>query len=74
MKKKILMKMKDENIPFSCKQKLSLLLFALSFGVIITGIMVFDWWFEHMSALFLAFAIVFIILLRKGKIKTQKYL
>ena len=59
----------DENISFSCKQKLSLLMFALSFGVMITGIMVFDWWFEHMSALFLAFAIIFIILLRKGENK-----
>lgn len=59
----------DENHVFSFKQKISLLLFTIAFGVMIFGILVFDWFFEHMSALFLGFGIIFILLLNKGENK-----
>ena len=59
----------DENHVFSCKQKISLLLFTIAFGIMIFGIMAYDWWFKHMAALFLGFGIIFIILLKKGENK-----
>jgi uncharacterized ion transporter superfamily protein YfcC len=59
----------DENHVFSCKQKISLLLFTIAFGIMIFGIMVYDWWFKHMAALFLGFGVIFIILLKKGENK-----
>ena len=59
----------DENHVFSFKQKISLLLFTIVFGVMIFGILVYDWFFEHMSALFLGFGIIFMILLNEGENK-----
>ena len=60
---------KDENHVFSFKQKISLFLFTIVFGIMIFGILVYDWFFEHMSALFLGFGIIFMILLNEGENK-----
>ena len=59
----------DENHIFSCKQKIALLIFVIAFGIMIFGIMIYDWWFEHMAGLFLGFGIIIIILSKKGENK-----
>ena len=43
---------------FNLKLKLSLLLFVSGFPIMIIGILLYNWWFEHMSALFLVIAII----------------
>ena len=43
-----------ENIPeFTARRKLALILFIVTFGVMIWGIMVPGWWFEELSELFI---------------------
>lgn len=47
---------------FTWRRKLSLLVFALAFPIMIWGVSVGGWWFEEMSALFLVVAIIIMIL------------
>ncbi len=54
---------------FTCKQKIVLLIFISSFAVMIYGIMALDWWFNHMAAVFIVFAIILLIFLNKGEYK-----
>ena len=60
---------KKEEIKFSCKQKIVLLIFASSFVVMIFGIIAYNWWFEHMSAVFIVFSIILLFILNKGEYK-----
>lgn len=53
--------------PLTGMRKLVLLLFALSFAVMIYGVAVAGWWMAEMSALFLAAALVVGILTRMGE-------
>ena len=43
---------------FTGKMKLSLLVFGVSFGVLVWGLVAQGWWFDNMTALFLACAIL----------------
>ena len=54
---------------FTLVQKIGLISFLIGFTLMIVGVMAFDWWFEHMAALFLGFSILLVILLRKGEAK-----
>ncbi|SHK18945.1 Uncharacterized membrane protein YfcC, ion transporter superfamily [Hathewaya proteolytica DSM 3090] len=76
-KKSLIYDMKDElekkfaaktDIPkFTIRHKLSLLLFLLSFVVMIYGIVKLEWWFEEMTALFLFSGILIGILSGLGE-------
>ena len=54
---------------FTLIQKISLILFGLSFVLLIVGVSAIDWWFEQISAIFLFLGIILIFLARKGEVK-----
>ena len=58
----------NKNI-FTIKQKISLILFIVAFILMIVGILVWDWWFEHMTAVFLILAIIFMFMFNEGEKK-----
>ena len=60
------MKKKSE---FTCRQKLGLIFLLVGFIVMILGILLFDWYFENMTAVFVVATIIFIFLYRKGESK-----
>lgn len=55
---------------FTIKQKISLIVFALSFILLIIGVSALDWWFEQLCAIFFFCGIILIILLKKGENKS----
>lgn len=61
----------NENKPneFTLIQKISLILFGLSFVLLIIGVSALDWWFEQLSAIFLFYGIILMFLLRQGEVK-----
>ena len=66
-----LLKDKSEEKPhiFTWQQKLGLIILLIGFIVMITGILLFDWYFENMTAVFVVATIIFIFLYRKGESK-----
>ncbi|WP_322892170.1 MULTISPECIES: YfcC family protein [unclassified Yoonia] len=56
-----------EAAPFTAMHKIVLVLFALTFGVMIWGVSIGGWWMAEMSGLFLAAAILIGILARLGE-------
>jgi len=56
-----------EAAPFTTLHKIVLILFMLTFGVMIWGVSIGGWWMAEMSGLFLAAAIVIGILARLGE-------
>jgi uncharacterized ion transporter superfamily protein YfcC len=54
---------------FSIKQKISIILFILGFVVTIAGILIFDWWFEHMASLFMVLGIILMFFYNQGEKK-----
>ena len=65
----------DEKIhKFTWQQKLGLIFLFIGFIVMITGILVFDWYFENMTAVFVVATIIFIFLYQKGESKGSKFL
>jgi uncharacterized ion transporter superfamily protein YfcC len=57
----------SENVEFTRLHKIVLILFALTFGVMIWGVSIGGWWMAEMSGLFLAAAIVIGIIARLGE-------
>ncbi|MCO8146002.1 YfcC family protein [Rhodovulum tesquicola] len=57
----------SENVGFTVLHKIVLILFALTFGVMIWGVSIGGWWMAEMSGLFLAAAIVIGIVARLGE-------
>ena len=57
----------DEVVPFTAKRRIVLLLFGLTFVVMIWGVSAQGWWMAEMSGLFLAAAIVVGIIGRLGE-------
>jgi len=57
-------KIKEE---FTCIQKISIITFICGFVIMILGVMILDWWFEHMSAVFIIFGVVLMFLFGKGE-------
>ena len=55
----------DKKDKFIFRQKLALILFLTAFVTMIAGILIFDWWFEHMAAIFVVLGIVLMFLYRK---------
>ena len=60
---------KTQHTEFTIIQKISLILFGLSFVLLVVGVSALDWWFEQLSAIFLFLGIILIFLLRKGEVK-----
>jgi uncharacterized ion transporter superfamily protein YfcC len=56
-----------EGIPFTGLHKIVLILFGLTFGVMIWGVSIGGWWMAEMSGLFLAAAILIGIIARLGE-------
>ena len=54
---------------FTLKQKLSLIFFILGFAIMVLGILIFSWWFEHMSAVFLVTGIILMFFYSQGEKK-----
>ena len=52
---------------FVLKQKIAIIIFILGFVIMVAGILIFDWWFEHMTAVFLVLGIVLMFLYNKGE-------
>lgn len=57
----------SENVGFTVLHKIVLILFALTFGVMVWGVSIGGWWMAEMSGLFLAAAIVIGIVARLGE-------
>ncbi|MFN3844248.1 MAG: YfcC family protein [Paracoccaceae bacterium] len=57
----------SETVAFTGLHKIVLILFALTFGVMIWGVSIGGWWMAEMSGLFLAAAIVIGIIARLGE-------
>jgi uncharacterized ion transporter superfamily protein YfcC len=57
----------SEAAPFTGLHKIVLILFALTFGVMVWGVSIGGWWMAEMSGLFLAAAIIIGILARLGE-------
>ena len=60
----------EKNEEFTILQKISLLIFLLSFIIMILGVLLFNWWFEYMTSTFLMCGIILIFLLRQGEEKS----
>ena len=60
---------KDE---FTLKQKIVLISFFCSIIVLVLGVIFFDWWFEHMSAIFLMIGIISMFFLGKTERESVK--
>jgi uncharacterized ion transporter superfamily protein YfcC len=54
---------------FTCIQKISIIIFICGFILMIIGVMILDWWFEHMSAVFIVFGVVLMFLFGQGEQK-----
>ena len=54
---------------FTLKQKLSLIFFIVGFAIMVLGILIFSWWFEHMSAVFLVTGIILMFFYSQGEKK-----
>ncbi|WP_425449225.1 YfcC family protein [Dethiothermospora halolimnae] len=64
----------DKEIPeFTLRRKLMLLIFALSFGVMIWGVSSQGWWFMEMTSLFLAVGLIICFISGMGEKKAVKH-
>ena len=54
---------------FTWIQKISLLIFASGFALMIIGVLFLDWWFEHFTSIYFAISIILMLLLQKGEKK-----
>ena len=59
----------DKKDKFTCLQKIALIVFICAFGIMVYGIMALGWWFEHMTAVFAGFSLIFMFILNKGEQK-----
>lgn len=62
-------KKEDKNNKFTWPQKIGLIILMIGFGVMIYGVLALNWWFEHMTAVFLIAAIIFMFLYNEGEQK-----
>ena len=65
--KPLLQKKKENKNEFLCKQKIALIIFASGFALMIVGVILIDWWFEEITAVFFCIAIILIFLSGKGE-------
>ena len=61
-----------EKEKFTIKQKIVLLLFLTSIIVLVSGVLIFSWSFEHMTGIFLVLALILMFLLGKKESEAVK--
>ena len=54
---------------FTLRQKMALILFMIAFVTMIVGIVVFNWWFQHMTAVFVILGIILMFLYKKTEVE-----
>jgi uncharacterized ion transporter superfamily protein YfcC len=57
---------------FTCKQKIALFIFFCAIIGLVIGVILFNWWFEHMSAIFLLLGIILMFFLGQSEKKAVK--
>ena len=62
-------KKEKEKNEFTYVKKIALIIFGIGFSIMIVGVILFDWWFEHMSAIFFISSIILIFFLGEGEQK-----
>ena len=62
----------DNKDEFTLRQKIALIIFALGFIVMVLGVVLFNWWFEQMSSLFVLIAIILMFLSKLGEENSVK--
>lgn len=63
-------KEKDEiKSKFTILQKIGIIILFIGFGIMIFGVLVLNWYFEHMTAVFLVIAIILMFIFQKGEQK-----
>ena len=60
----------NKNEEFTILQIISLIIFLLAFIILILGVLLFDWWFDNMTSIFLVCGIILMFLLRRGEEKS----
>ena len=63
---------KEDNEEFTVTQKIALTIFILGFVIMVLGVVMFNWWFEEMSSLFILIAIILMFISRMGEEKAIK--
>ena len=62
----------EEKDEFTLYQKIALLIFVLGFIIMVLGVVLFNWWFEEMSSLFILIGIILMFLSRFGEENSLK--
>ena len=57
----------EEKDQFTLYQKIALFIFVLGFIIMVLGVVLFNWWFEEMSSLFILIGIILMFLSRFGE-------
>ena len=52
---------------FTCRQIIVLIIFLASIVGLVIGVILFDWWFEHMAAIFLIIGLILMLFLGKNE-------
>ena len=63
---------KEDKEEFTLIQKIALTIFVLGFVIMVLGVVMFNWWFEEMSSLFILIAILLMLISRMGEEKSIK--
>ena len=63
---------KEDKEEFTLTQKIALTIFVLGFVIMVLGVVMFNWWFEEMSSLFILIAILLMLISRMGEEKSIK--
>ena len=62
----------DKNNEFTCRQKLSIIVFITGFASMIFGVLKFNWKFSQMSAIFIVFSILLMVISGQGEQKVME--
>ena len=63
---------RDDNEEFTVTQKIALTIFIFGFIIMVLGVIMFNWWFEEMSSLFILIGIILMFISRMGEEKAIK--
>ena len=62
----------DKKVEFTCRQKLSIIIFIFGFASMIFGVLKFNWKFPEMSAIFIVFSILLMIVSGESEQKVME--
>jgi uncharacterized ion transporter superfamily protein YfcC len=63
---------REDKEEFTVTQKIALTIFILGFVIMVLGVVMFNWWFEEMSSLFILIGIILMFISRMGEEKSIK--